>query len=163
MSGTCPTVAHHLRIHSQTIQALYTTIPTFPEFPMQAQVLENSESWGHGRNMSGARTIMTYNPLSISQIPLVPSTPYIQNHTLSLDFTTIPWVLGLCLKTQNLRISECGLLDFYPKTRKLGLWPYSLGISGSHYPRPRARYIITYSPSSQNPDPSLGPTTTLQV
>lgn len=140
MSGTCRTVANHLWVYSQTIQALYTSIPTFPKFPMQAQVPKNLESSGHGRNMSGARSIMPYNPLNISHIPLVTSAPYIQNHTISFDFTTIPWVLGLCLKTQNLRISESQNVvswTFYPKTRKLGIWPYSL--------RPSEKSILRYT------------------
>lgn len=80
---------------------------------------------------------MTYNPLTISQIPLVPSAPYIQNHTLSFNFTTISWVLGLCLKTQNLRISESQNLGMWslgplPKnseTQTLALQPRDLGIS----------------------------------
>jgi hypothetical protein len=71
---------------------------------------------------------MLYNPPSLFKIPLVPSAPYIQNHTLSFDFTTIPYVLGLCPKIQNLRVSKCGLLDFHPKTQIYGLWPYSLEI-----------------------------------
>lgn len=165
MSGTCHTVAHHFRIYSQTIQTLYTTIPTFPKFPMQAWVPKNPESLGHGRNISEARSIMPHKPPSLSQNHLVPSAPYIQNHTLSFDLTTIPWVLGLCPKTLNLGMLSLGLLP-----KKLGLWPNSLGILdfgpialGSHYPWHQAWYIITYSLSSQNPNPLLGPTITPQV
>ncbi len=161
MSGTCRTVANHLRVYSRTIQALYTSIPTFPEFPMQARVPENSESLGHGRNMSGARSIMPYNPLSISHIPLVTSTPYIQNHTLSFNFTTIPWVLGLCLKTQNLGMWSRGSF-----TQKLGNSDFGPTASGS-----RDLIILglrhgTSSPTVQVPEfliHQMGPTTTPQV
>lgn len=153
MSGTCRTVANHLRVYSQTIQALYISIPTFPKFPMQAQVPENPESSGHGRSMSGARSIMPYNPLSISHIPLVTSAPYIQNHTLSFDFTTIPWVLGLCLKTQNLGISECSLMDLLPKnseTQTLALQPWDLRISLSSASGMVRHHLQSEFPSSRS-------------
>lgn len=83
---------HKLSKHSKQ------TIPTFPGYPMQAWVPKNSESSGHGRNMSGAMSIMLYKPLSLSHIHLLPSAPYIQNYTLSF---VVSWTF-----TQKLRNSK---------------------------------------------------------
>lgn len=79
---------------------------------------KNSESLGHGRN--------------IDQCPLHP-----ESCTLSFDFTTIPWVLGLCPKTWNLgnsetwklRIWSLGLLPKNSETWTLALQHRDLGIS----------------------------------